>query len=76
MEQEKDESELVHLDDRLLETPSFAVQSAVLEVVRMGYIVEKNLNIWHNEKKTQGDYSYTICCRPCYDTGCHSPHIL
>ena len=38
------ESELVHLDDRLLETPSFAVQSAVLEVVRMGYIVEKNLN--------------------------------
>ena len=44
MEQEKDESELVHLDDRLLETPSFAVQSAVLEVVRMGYIVEKNLN--------------------------------
>ena len=44
MEQEKDESELVHLDDRLLETPSFAVQSAVLEVVRMGHIVEKNLN--------------------------------
>lgn len=44
MEQEKDESELVHLDDRLLETPSFALQSAVLEVVRMGHIVEKNLN--------------------------------
>ena len=44
MEQEKDESELLHLDDRLLETPSFAVQSAVLEVVRMGHIVEKNLN--------------------------------
>lgn len=44
MEKEKDESELVHLDDRLLETPSFAVQSAVLEVVRMGHIVEKNLD--------------------------------
>ena len=44
VQEEQDESELVHLDDRLLETPSFAVQSAVLEVVRMGYIVEKNLN--------------------------------
>lgn len=43
-EDEKDESQLVHLDDRLLETPSFAVQSAVLEVVRMGHIVEKNLD--------------------------------
>ena len=42
VQEEQDESELVHLDDRLLETPSFAVQSAVLEVVRMGYIVEKN----------------------------------
>ena len=44
VQEEQDESQLVHLDDRLLETPSFAVQSAVLEVVRMGYIVEKNLN--------------------------------
>ncbi len=43
-EEEVDESKLVHLDDRLLETPSFAVQSAVLEVVRMGYIVEKNID--------------------------------
>ena len=43
-EDQKDESELVHLDDRVLETPSFAVQSAVLEVIRMGHIVEKNLN--------------------------------
>lgn len=41
---EVDESELVHLDDRVLETPSFAVQSAVKEVVRMGHIVEENLN--------------------------------
>lgn len=43
-EEEIDESKLVHLDDRLLETPSFAVQSAILEVVRMGYIVEKNID--------------------------------
>ncbi len=43
-EEQKDESELVHLDDRVLETPSFAVQSAVLEVIRMGHVVEKNLN--------------------------------
>lgn len=43
-EEEKDEGQLVHLDDRLLETPSFAVQSAILEVVRMGHIVEKNLD--------------------------------
>lgn len=39
----EDEGALVHLDDRVLETPSFAVQCAVKEVVRMGYIVEKNL---------------------------------
>ena len=59
MEEEQDESELVHLDDRLLETPSFAVQSAVLEVVRMGYIVEKNLDtavealLHHDSKKIE-----------------------
>lgn len=43
--EEVDESELVHLDDRVLETPSFAVQNAVKEVVRMGHIVEDNLNM-------------------------------
>ncbi len=59
VQEEQDESELVHLDDRLLETPSFAVQSAVLEVVRMGYIVEKNLNtavealLQHDSKKIE-----------------------
>lgn len=41
--QTEDESALVHLDDRVLETPSFAVESAVREVVRLGYIVDKNL---------------------------------
>lgn len=40
---EVDESSLIHLDDRVLETPSFAVQSAVQEVIRMGHIVEDNL---------------------------------
>lgn len=44
-EEEVDETRLVHLDDRVLETPSFAVQSAVKEVVRLGYIVEENLNL-------------------------------
>lgn len=40
-----DESELIHLDDRVLETPSLAVQSALLEVVRMGHVVDENLKI-------------------------------
>lgn len=40
---EVDESELVHLDDRVLETPSIAVQCAIQEVVRMGHIVEENM---------------------------------
>ncbi len=42
-EDDVDESKLIHLDDRVLETPSFAVQSAVKEVIRMGHIVEENL---------------------------------
>ena len=40
-----DVGELIHLDDRVLETPSFAVQSAVLEVVRMGHIVIESFNM-------------------------------
>lgn len=39
----EEEKILLHLDDRVLETPSLAVQCAVKEVIRMGYIVEKNL---------------------------------
>lgn len=39
-----DEAELVHLDDRVLETPSFAVECAVKEVIRMGNIVKDSLN--------------------------------
>ena len=34
---------LHHLDERILETPSFAVENAVKEVVRMGEIVAENL---------------------------------
>ena len=40
-----DVGELIHLDDRVLETPSFAVQSAVLEVVRMGHIVIESFDM-------------------------------
>lgn len=38
-----DEITLRHLDKRILETPSFAVESAILEVVRMGKIASENL---------------------------------
>lgn len=36
---------LRHLDDRLLETPSFAVQNAIKEVVHMGEITLNNLKV-------------------------------
>ena len=39
-----DEKIIVHLDDRVLETPSVAVQLAVKEVVRMGNIALKNFD--------------------------------
>lgn len=38
-----EEVTLRHLDDRILETPSFAVENAVKEVVLMGQIVSENL---------------------------------
>ncbi len=40
--EETSESELKHLDDRILETPSFAVQNAIKEVVRMGEMSAQN----------------------------------
>lgn len=40
---ELDEGELKHLDERILETPSFAVENAVKEVVRMGHIALQNV---------------------------------
>lgn len=39
------ESELQHLDERMFETPSFAVENAIKEVIRMGFIAEKNVKI-------------------------------
>ena len=39
---ECEESELQHLDERILETPSFAVENAVKEVIRMGSIAMEN----------------------------------
>lgn len=43
-DEEVEEMVLRHLDPRILETPSFAVENAVKEVARMGYIVIGNLN--------------------------------
>ncbi len=40
-----EEGELQHLDERILETPSFAVENAVKEVVRMGNIAEQNAKV-------------------------------
>ncbi len=38
-----DESQLVHLDKRMLETPSLAVEGAKLETIRLGKIALENL---------------------------------
>lgn len=43
-EVQQDEA-LQHLDERLLETPSFAVENAVKEVVRMGKIAKQNAEL-------------------------------
>ncbi|MGL4343566.1 MAG: Na/Pi cotransporter family protein [Cellulosilyticaceae bacterium] len=43
--EELNESELQHLDERILETPSFAVQNAIKEVVRMGEMAAQNAKI-------------------------------
>lgn len=39
----KDESQLVHLDKRMLETPGLAVEGAKLETLRLGHIACENL---------------------------------
>ncbi|MBR4015318.1 MAG: Na/Pi cotransporter family protein [Anaerotignum sp.] len=38
-----DEGRLVHLDKRMLQTPSLAVEGAKLETIRMGHIARENL---------------------------------
>ena len=39
----KDESQLVHLDKRMLETPGLAVEGAKQETIRLGHIAYENL---------------------------------
>lgn len=39
------ESELKHLDERILETPGFAIQNAIKEVVRMGNLALLNVKL-------------------------------
>ena len=46
-EEEQDEAELC-LDDRMLETPGFAIQSLASEIVRMGRMVEHTVEIAKN----------------------------
>jgi len=41
----EDEGEPVHLDDRIMETPVFAIQNCVKEIVRMGYMSYDNLKM-------------------------------
>ncbi|NMA83488.1 MAG: Na/Pi cotransporter family protein [Epulopiscium sp.] len=42
---EEDESALRHLDDRILETPSFAVENVTKEVIRMGMLAAENTHL-------------------------------
>ena len=42
-DQSDDAITLRHLDERILETPSFSVQNAILEVVHMGRITRENM---------------------------------
>ncbi|HOA79786.1 MAG TPA: Na/Pi cotransporter family protein [Defluviitaleaceae bacterium] len=44
-EDEEDESALRHLDDRILETPSFAVENAIKEVVRLSKMAGENAKL-------------------------------
>ena len=39
------EGELLHLDDRILETPTFAIENATKEVVRMGQLSSTNIKL-------------------------------
>ena len=45
VETKSDEAELVHLDKRLMSTPSVAVEGAKLETIRMGRIARENLSL-------------------------------
>ena len=41
---QKSEQILQHLDERILETPSFAIENVIKEVIRMGEITSTNVN--------------------------------
>lgn len=41
-DQTEEQVALRHLDDRILETPSFAVENAIKEVIHMGYLAVEN----------------------------------
>ncbi len=41
----EDEAEPVHLDDRIMETPIFAIQNCIKEIVRMGYMSYDNFKL-------------------------------
>lgn len=45
VETKNDEAELVHLDKRMMSTPSVAVEGAKLETIRMGRIARENLSL-------------------------------
>lgn len=53
--EEVSESELQHLDERILETPSFAVQNAIKEVVRMGEMAAQNAKVASESLITKDD---------------------
>jgi phosphate:Na+ symporter len=42
---EPDEAALVHLDNRIMATPSFAIENSIKEIVRMGNIALENLQL-------------------------------
>lgn len=52
VEEEEDICELPHLDERILESPSFAVESAVKEVVRMGELAIRHAELAFDAVRT------------------------
>lgn len=50
----------VHLDDRMLETPTIAIQSMISEIVRMGHIVADSLKVAKEVLFTQDQEQITF----------------
>ncbi len=53
----KDATELIHLDDRVLSTPSIAIESCIKEIVRLGEMSRDNLKLATQTLKTQDNAS-------------------